>query len=194
MCTGGQLSDLHYLPPLKQGSNGGSVREQLIYLSTPETTPFTVNAYIGTSTAAIPFTISNTNPATHDTGDRDNGITMVRIQDTGVIINSAGLRFEGPGGQKFYVNYRGSSGAQSTSLTSKGRQALGTAFKWGGAPNYGTTNEQGTSLGIMATEATTTVDIFGYDPNCEFREGNDKDGLTANTIQVVLKAGESYVL
>lgn len=189
-----QLSDLHYLPPLKQGSNGGSVREQRIYLSTPETTPFTVNAYIGTSTTAIPFTISNTSPATYDPGDRDNGITMVRNQDTGVIISTAGLRFEAPGGQKFYVNYRGSSNAQSTSLTAKGRQALGTAFKWGGAPNYGTTNEQGTSLGIMASENNTTVDIFGYDPNCEFRLGNDRDGITLNTIQVVLDAGESFVL
>ncbi|MFS4416773.1 DUF11 domain-containing protein [Maribacter sp. 2307ULW6-5] len=119
---------------------------------------------------------------------------MVRNQDTGVIISTAGLRFEAPGGQKFYVNYRGSSNAQSTSLTAKGRQALGTAFKWGGAPNYGTTNEQGTSLGIMASENNTTVDIFGYDPNCEFRLGNDRDGITSNTIQVVLDAGESFVL
>ncbi|MFD0796991.1 discoidin domain-containing protein [Maribacter chungangensis] len=189
-----QLSDLHYLPPLKQGSNGGSVREQRIYLSTPETTPFTVNAYVGTSTTPIPFTISNTSPATYDPGDRNNGITMIGDSDTGVVISTAGLRFEAPGGQRFYANYRGSSGAQSTSLTAKGRQALGTAFKWGGVPNYGTTNEQGTSLGIMASENNTTVDIFGYDPNCEFRLGNDRDGITSNTIQVVLDAGESFVL
>ncbi len=189
-----QLSDLHYLPPLKQASSNGSVREQRIYLSTPETTAFTVNAYIGTSTTPIPFTLSNTSPQTYDPGNGNNGITMVSDQDTGVIIDTGGIRFEAPGGEKFYVNYRGSSNAQSTSLTSKGRQALGTAFKWGGAPNYGTTNEQGTSLGIMATEANTTVNIFGYDPDCEFREGNDRDGLTANTIQVVLDAGESFVL
>lgn len=190
-----QLSDLHYLPPLKQGSNNGSVREQAIYLSTPESTAFAVNAYRGTSTTPIAtFSISNATPARYDLPNGDNAITMVQNNNTGVVISNGGLRFEAPGGQKFYVNYRGSSGAQSTSLTSKGRQALGTSFKWGGAPNYGTTNEQGTSLGIMATEATTTVDIFGYDPNCEFREGNDRDGITSNTIQVVLNAGESFVL
>ncbi len=192
--THAQLSDLHYLPPLKQGSNSGSVQQQRVYLSTPVTTSFLVNAYIGTSTSPIPFMISNTSPATYDPGNGSNGITMVQNNDTGVIVSTAGLRFEAPGGQKFYVNYRGSSNAQSTSLTSKGRQALGTAFKWGGAPNYGTTNEQATSLGIMATEANTTVDIFGYDPNCEFREENDRDGLVDDTIQITLNAGQTFVL
>lgn len=189
-----QLSDLHYLPPLKQGSNSGSVQQQRVYLSTPVTTSFLVNAYIGTSTTPIPFMISNTSPATYNPGNGSNGITMVQNNDTGVIVNTAGLRFEAPSGQKFYVNYRGSSNAQSTSLTSKGRQALGTAFKWGGAPNYGTTNEQATSLGIMATEANTTVDIFGYDPDCEFREENDRDGLLDDTIQIILNAGQTFVL
>ncbi|HAI37071.1 MAG TPA: hypothetical protein DCM40_02495, partial [Maribacter sp.] len=46
-----QLSDLHYLPPLKQGGNNQAVTQQKIYLSTPETTAFTVNIYQGTSTA-----------------------------------------------------------------------------------------------------------------------------------------------
>lgn len=190
-----QLSDLHYLPPLKQGSNNGSVREQAIYLSTPETTAFTVNAFRGTSATPIAtFSVSNASPAVYNLPNGDNGITMVQNNDTGVVITTGGLRFESPGGQRFYVNYRGSSGAQSTSLTSKGRQALGTAFKWGGVPNYGTTNEQATSLGIMATEDNTTVDIFGYDPGCEFRLQNDRDGILDDAIQVVLDAGESFVL
>ncbi len=189
-----QLSDLHYLPPLKQGSNNSSVQQQRIYLSTPETSPFTVNAYVGTSTVAIPFTISNVSPAIYNPGNGDNGITMVPSSETGIVLSTAGLRFEAPGGQKFYVNYRGSSNAQSTSLTAKGRQAMGTRFKWGGVPNYATTNDISTSLGIMATEDNTTVDIFGYDPNCEFRLGNDRDGIIDNTIQIVLNEGESFVL
>ena len=48
LITQAQLSDLHYLPPLKQKANG--IANQLIYLSTPNTTPFTVNVYKGTST------------------------------------------------------------------------------------------------------------------------------------------------
>ncbi|WP_240042679.1 DUF11 domain-containing protein [Maribacter aurantiacus] len=189
------MSDLHYLPPLKQGSNNSSVKEQAIYMSTPESTAFTVNAYRGTSTIPIAsFSISNATPARYDLPNGDNGITMVQNNDTGIVITTGGLRFESTGGQRFYVNYRGSSGAQSTSLTSKGRQAMGTNFKWGGAPNYATTSDISTSLGIMATENNTTVDIFGYNPGCEFRLQNDRDGILDDAIQVVLNAGESFVL
>ncbi len=190
-----QLSDLHYLPPLKQGSNNSSVKEQTIYLSTPETTAFTVNAYIGTSTTpAATFSISNLNPGIYNLVNGDNDVTMVRDINTGIILANSGLRFESPGGQKFYVNYRGSSSAQATSLTSKGRQALGTKFKWGGAPNYATTSDISTSLGIMATEDNTVVDISGYDPNCEFRLQNNRGGITSNTIQITLNKNESFVL
>ncbi len=190
-----QLSDLHYLPPLKQGSNNTSVKDQAIYLSTPETTAFTLNAYIGTSTTvAATFSISNITPATYTLSDGNNDITMVTDSNTGIVLTSSGLRFESPGGEKFYVNYRGTSGSQATSLTSKGRQALGTIFKWGGAPNYATTSDISTSLGIMATEDNTVIDITGYDPDCEFRLGIDRDGITSDNIQVTLNKNESFVL
>ena len=56
-----QLSDLHYLPPLKQGQNNQAIQQQAIHLSTPETTPFTVNVYRGTNPAILTsFTISKT--------------------------------------------------------------------------------------------------------------------------------------
>jgi uncharacterized repeat protein (TIGR01451 family) len=190
-----QLSDLHYLPPLKQGSNNSSVKDQAIYLSTPETTAFTVNAYVGTSTTPIAtFSISNVTPATYTLSDGNNDITMVTDSNTGIILTSSGLRFESPGEEKFYVNYRGTSTAQATSLTSKGRQALGTSFKWGGAPNYATTSEISTSLGIMASEDNTVIDITGYDPDCEFRLGNDRDGITSDNIQITLNKNETFVL
>lgn len=191
----GQLSDLHYLPPLKQGSNNSAVKDQVIYLSTPETIAFTVNAYIGISaTPSATFSISNLSPGVYNLPDGDNDITMVKNDNTGVVISNGGLRFESVGGQKFYVNYRGTSSAQATSLTSKGRQALGTKFKWGGAPNYATTSEITTALGIMATEDNTVVDITGYDPNCEFRLQNNRGGITSNTIQVTLNKNQSFVL
>lgn len=190
-----QLSDLHYLPPLKQGSNNSSVKEQAIYLATPETTPFTVNVYRGTNTTPIAtLSLSNATPVEYTLPNGDNDITMVSNSNTGIVLTNSGLRFESATGEKFYVNYRGSSNAQSTSLTSKGRQALGKLFKWGGVANRANTSDISTSLGIMASEDNTTVDIFGYDPNCEFRLQNDADGLTSNTIQIVLNKGESFVL
>ncbi len=190
-----QLSDLHYLPPLKQGSNNSAIQQQAIYLSTPETTSFTVLAFRGTSgTPIATFSISKTNPATYNLPTGDNDITMVQNNNTGIVLSNSGLRFESNSGQKFYVNYRGVSGAQATSLTSKGRQALGSRFKWGGAPNYATTPDISTSLGIMATEDNTSVTISGYDPNCEFRLQNNVGGITSNTITITLNRNQSYVL
>lgn len=190
-----QLSDLHYLPPLKQGGNNQAVKEQAVYLSTPETTAFTVNAYRGTSATPIAtFSISSTSSAVYNLPNGDNGITMVTNANTGVILTNGGLRFEAPDGNNFYVNYRGISQSQAASLTSKGRMAMGTSFKWGGLPNLGSHSSKTTSLGIMATEDDTTVDIFGYDPNCEFRLGNDRDGITADTYQIILDANETFVM
>lgn len=189
-----QLSDLHYLPPLKQGQNNAGIREQAIYLSTPEPTSFTVNVYRGTNvTPVATFNISNVAPAVWTLGDGDNNITLVNNANTGTVLTNSGLRFESPSGNRFYVNYRGNSSAQAASLTSKGRQAMGTRFKWGGVPNLGAHPSKSNTLGIMATENNTTVTLSGYDPNCEFRVGNNRAGITANTHTVTLDANESFV-
>ncbi|MEL6305313.1 MAG: DUF11 domain-containing protein, partial [Bacteroidota bacterium] len=189
-----QLSDLHYLPPLKQGQNNAGIRDQAIYLSTPEPTTFVVNAYQGTNpTPVATFNISNLAPAEWTLSDGDNNIILVNNANTGIVLNNSGLRFESPSGNRFYVNYRGNSSAQAASLTAKGRQALGTRFKWGGVPNLGAHPSKSNTLGIMATEDNTTVLLYGYDPGCEFRVGNDRAGITANTYTVTLDANESFV-
>ncbi len=192
--TYAQLSDLHYLPPLRQGQKNGAIQQHSVYLSTPETTPFTVNVYRGTSATPITsFTISNASSGLYNLPNGNNNITLVDDSHTGVVLTNSGLRFEAPGGNRFYVNYRGRSGSQAASLTSKGRAAMGTSFKWGGVPNLGTHVSKSNTLGIMATEDNTTIDLFGYDPNCEFRVGSNRAGITANSYQIVLDANESFV-
>ena len=189
-----QLSDLHYLPPLKQGQNNAGIQYQAVHLSTPETTPFQVRVYRGTNPTAIQtFTIDNLNPAVWNLGNGDNNITLVDNNNTGVVLTNSGLRFEAPGGEDFYVNYRGKSPAQAASLTAKGRQALGTNFKWGGVPNLGAQISKSNTLGIMATEDNTTVTLSGYDPGCEFRVGADRAGITANSHTITLNRHESFV-
>ncbi len=182
------------MPPLKQGRNNQAIREQRIHLSTPETTAFNVNIYQGTNPVPIAtYNISNVSPAVHSVGNGDNNITLVTNTNTGIVLTNSGLRFESAGGERFYVNYRGVSASQAASLTTKGRIAMGTSFKWGGIPNLGSHSSKSTSLGIMATENNTTVDIFGYDPNCEFRLGNNAGGITADTYQIILDANETFV-
>ncbi|PWK24731.1 T9SS type B sorting domain-containing protein [Maribacter polysiphoniae] len=192
--TFAQLSDLHYLPPLKQGANNQGIQNQAIYLSTPETTTFTVNVYRGTNTSPVnSFNIDNLNPAVWTLGNGDNNITLVNNSNTGVVLDNSGLRFESPSGKEFYVNYRGKSSSQAASLTAKGRQAMGTKFKWGGVPNLGSHVSKSNTLGIMATEDNTTVTLSGYDSNCEFRVGNDRAGITADSYTITLDANESFV-
>lgn len=189
-----QLSDLHYLPPLKQGANNQGIQNQAIYLSTPETTAFTVNVYRGTNASPInTFNIDNLNPVIWTLGNGDNNITLVDNSNTGVVLDNSGLRFESPSGKEFYVNYRGKSSSQAASLTAKGRQALGTKFKWGGVPNLGSHVSKSNSLGIMATEDNTTVTLSGYDSDCEFRVGSDRAGITADSYTITLDANESFV-
>lgn len=193
-----QLSDLHYLPPLKQGQNNAGIQQQAIHLSTPETGLFTVNVYRGTSAAIWnSYTINNTTPAIIDAGEGltngDNNITLVSNANTGVVLTNSGLRFESPSGSEFYVNYRGQSSAQAASLTSKGREAIGTNFRWGGVPNLGAHSSKSNTLGIMATQNNTTVTLSGYNPNCTFRLGNNADGITANNYTITLDAYESFV-
>ncbi len=190
-----QLSDIHYLPPLKQVSNNVAIKEQAFYLSTPEITPFNVLVYTGTN--PVPVTVigvSNATPQLYDIPDGDNDISLVTDANTGIVLSNSGLRFESVGGQEFYVNYRGRSDSQAASLTSKGRKALGTIFKWGGIPNRANNENLTTALGIMATEDNTTIDIYGYDPGSEFRLQGDPDGLTDDTMQITLSAGQTFVL
>ncbi|WP_083467641.1 DUF11 domain-containing protein, partial [Croceitalea dokdonensis] len=190
-----QLSDVHYLPPLKQGGNTQAIRQQAFYLSTPETTAFNVNVFQGTGASPVAtLSISNTSPGKYDVPDGDNNISLVDNNNTGIVLSASGLRFVAPGGQKFYVNYRGRSGSQATSLTSKGIAAAGTSFKWGGIPNRANTSSVTSTLGIMATEDNTVINIFGYDPDCEFRLQGNRGGITADNIQITLNAGQTYVL
>lgn len=189
-----QLSDLHYLPPMKQGRNNQAIREQALYLSTPETTAFSVEIYRGTSaTPLTTITLSNAAPVEYTLGNGDNGITLVSNNDTGVILTNSGLRLVAPGGERFYVNYRGRSSSQAASLTSKGRQAMGTEFRWGGRPNWTSHNTASNTLGIMATADNTTFTLSGYNPACEFRLQGNAGGLTADSYTFTLDANETFV-
>tara|TARA_R110002033_G_scaffold159516_1_gene195806 strand:+ start:926 stop:1675 length:750 start_codon:yes stop_codon:yes gene_type:complete len=195
-----QLDSEHFLPPLKQAVNNQAIQEQEIYLSTPVTTAFSVDVFRGTNPIKIGTItgLANGTPKLFTTfiplPNGDNNITLVTDANTGVVLSNSGLRFVSPGGQKFYINYRGRSSAQAGSLTAKGRKALGLDFRWGGIPNRASNVNLTTSLGIMATENGTAVNIFGYNPSCQFRIGNNAGGNTANSFTINLNAGQTYVI
>ena len=204
-----QLSSRHYLPPLKQTSN--VVQGQAIYLSTPETTAFDVNIYLGTNTTAVAtLSVSNSSPGIYtpplgsggSTVGGDNNTTLITGANAGIVLSSAGFRFESPSGKRFYVNWRSAHGGQASSLVSAGIAGLGTDFRWGGIPQIITSGESGyqganSVIGIMATEDNTTVTISGYNPTCTFTKNSNISGvnsITDDIINITLNAGQSYVL
>ncbi len=193
-----QLSDLHYLPPLKMSQDSNIFTSQAIYISTPETTAFDVEIYQGTGTTPIAtVNVSNASPAIYNISGDVNNITMVSEENTGIILTTSGLRFQSINGESFYVAFRGNSTSQGESLTSKGRTALGTHFKWGSIPTVDTSSRNSNhnaTMGIMASEDNTTITISDYDPDCTFRLGTDIDGITDDSITITLNANESYVL
>ncbi len=203
-----QLDNVHYLPPMKQAMANGStsptpqISVHEVYLSTPSTTPITVNVYKGTNFTTPFATVSGLTNATPQKlssfvslGTDSNDITLVTEANTGVVYTDAGLYFEATNAaDEYFVNYRVNSNSQADILTCLGEAALGTDFRWGGTPAFRVQNYNSVSLGIYATEDNTEITISGYDTGCEFRLGTDIDGLTDDTITRILNKGETFVL
>jgi uncharacterized repeat protein (TIGR01451 family) len=203
-----QLSSRHYLPPLKRANNWQSISGQTIFLSTPETSAFDVNIYQGTSTTpTATLSISNTSPGIYTpplgTGGNastgDNNTSIITGANAGIVLSSAGFRFEAPSGKKFYLNWRAANTAQASSLVSAGEAGLGTDFRWGGTrfPYYPTYASINSVIGIMATEDNTQVSISGFNPACTFTKNSIVSGVGSITDDVVtftLNAGQSFVL
>jgi len=194
-----KISSTHYLPPLKTAV-GANMLGQRIYLSTPETIPFDVNVYQGTSTTPIStISISNSQPGMFvpPGGGGINNSSIVSQANAGIVLSVAGFRFDAPSGKGFYVNWRAAEGNQGSSLVSLGKAALGTNFKWGGVPQVSTTGANSV-IGIMATEDNTVVKISGYNPGCTFSKtiGGifNTSGITDDSLTINLNAGQTYTL
>lgn len=202
-----QLSSKHYLPPLRQRTI--LVDGQTIFLSTPETTPFDVKVYQGTSTTpTATISISNSVPGTYtpplgtagQTEGGNNNTSLVTAANAGIVLTTAGFRFEAPSGKKFYVNWRAASLNQASSLVSTGEAGLGTDFRWLGVPfetPFAYFSLVNSVIGMMATENNTHISIYGYDPTCTFTKNGNTEGVNSiedNIINITLNAGETFVL
>ncbi len=194
-----QISSTHYLPPLKQAPVAG-MQGQVIYLSTPETVAFDVNVYQGTNPTPITtISISNSTPGVYipPGGVGANNSTMITPDNAGIVVSTAGLRFDAPSGKEFYMNWRAAEMNQGSSFVSLGKSALGTNFKWGGIPQVGY-NRANSVIGIMATEDNTVVKIKGYDPGCTFSKyingALNTSGITDDSLTITLNAFQTYTL
>jgi gliding motility-associated-like protein len=186
-----QLDSIHWLPPLTATNIGQAINVQSIYISTPETDPFTIEIRKGNDDLIFSALVSNDLPIRFDLPEGFNDVILPH-ENVGVVNTDKGYVITGP--KQFYANYRGRNSSQAGSLTCKGRAAEGKKFFWMGMPNYGSYGNLNAVAGIMATEDGTTVMVSGYDPDCVFRSGLDPDSLSSDTIHISLDRGESFVL
>jgi len=130
-----QLDVVHWVPPLHSRDNG-QINDHYLYLSTPETSPVTVNLYDGSGATFgdSPYTISNGSPAAIEIG---NGQTsgsklMVSQSELNETLTNRGIKVEASA--PIFCNARYRSSWQAEALTSKGAQAQGQTFRLGGMP------------------------------------------------------------
>jgi len=177
-----QLDTDHWFAPMsaKAGTTG---LQGYLYLSTNETTPFSVQIY-NNNTLFTTVQVSKGNPA------QVNIPNYFLITDNpGDLFtpNAMGMYIKGP--KKFFANYRFSLQNHAEIITSKGLAGLGTTFYAGMAPITGIAYYVNSTIGITATEDNTSVVISGYNPNVVF-----SDGSSSPTKTVTLNKGQSYIV
>ncbi len=180
----GQLDTEHWFAPMYDGqSNGGSY--QYLYLSTNDTTPFTVYIY-SNNTLIGQSIISKGNPQyvyiprQYLIVDFENDwLEVLKVTNKGLNVK---------GDRRFFANLRFGMVNHAEILTSKGAIGLGKEFYTVMAPNAFSGSMVGASVSFIATEDGTTVTISDLKKDVYFSELG-----TPTSISVTLNKGQSYI-
>jgi gliding motility-associated-like protein len=177
-----QLDTDHWFAPMASKAGTGNL-QGFLYLSTNETTPFSVQIYNSNSLFTT-VQVSKGNPAQVSIPNNflitDNPSDLFSPNSMGVYLK---------GSKKFFANYRFSLTSHAEIITSKGLAGLGTTFYVGMAPITGTALYVNSTIGVTATEDNTSVVVSGYNPNVVF-----SDGTSSPTKTFTLNKGESYIM
>lgn len=189
LCSFGQFSKTHYIPPISSSSNQ-IPQSQYLYISCPSITPinFRILPLGGT---AINGTVSRDNPYVLDIG---NGVSQILVDASlaNQILNNRGYVIEAD--DLVYASVRVAASFHAGSIVSKGLAALGTQFRIGGflnldAPSY--SDNHYTFASILATENNTVVSFSDLKPGISL-VNNAGAGSTPSSI--TLNSGQSFVI
>lgn len=179
---------MHFIPPMFTNQSAGV---SYLYLSTPETTPFSVELSYLTGGLITTLTVSNGNPAVMQISNSlEPAIVITDDDESGIPLNNKGFKLRAD--KKFYANYRvrTTDGNQAGSLTAKGRVALGKKFRIGHFPTAVSSYSKCNFFGLSALSNNTTIVISGITSGTELANGVIVNG----NITVTLNAGQSYVV
>ena len=179
-----QLDSEHWFAPMSASSLQGNTPPQcFLYLSTNETTPFSVQ-------------VSNNNAVFSTVQVSKGNPVQLAIPSSYMIAStlsslftpiSMGLHVKGP--KKFFANFRFSVPQQAEIITSKGMAGVGKVFFIGTAPTTSPKDYVNSTVGVTATENNTQVTVSGYNPSIVFA-----DGSVMATRTFTLNKGQSYIL
>mgnify|MGYP001411706395 CR=1 FL=1 len=190
-----QLSKIHYVPPIVQGSD--PISDQEMYISTPSVgeIPVYIKPIGQPRSSWIIENVSNDKPFKYRISDTTNSQLIVNNSSIGLNpINNRGYIVESPNGV-IYVNVRFNSGStyQQGGFVSKGEAALGSTFRTAVMPNGNASQGFGTGfqnfISILATK-DTRIKIENI-PNG--LSSIDNTGITF-PFEIDLKENESFVI
>ena len=198
----GQLSKIHYVPPIAASQGALPNQGQYIYISTPSIGEIDVLITpIGSPSQVV--TVSNSNPYVFEiedlfsTGRSQVSLVGNNTNETARVRNDKGFIVES-GETEIYVALRVKNPVHAGALVSKGNSALGTEFKAGGFTNYNSDNTMSTFISVMASEDGTQLTINNIDENVDIVDvdevalGSTNNKL--NDIVVNLDRGETYTI
>ncbi|WP_175608779.1 gliding motility-associated C-terminal domain-containing protein [Chryseobacterium gambrini] len=172
----------HWFAPMSASSLQGTP-ECYLYLSTNETTPFSVQIY-NNNTVFSTVQVSKNNPVQVTV---PNNYMIASTPSNLFTQRSMGLQVKGS--KKFFANFRFAVPNQAEIITSKGLAGIGKNFFVGVAPNTTAKPYVNSTIGFIATEDNTTVTLSGYNPNVIF-----SDGTSSPTRTFTINKGKSYII
>ena len=199
-CSRGQLSTIHYIPPITSSDDNRNEypNEQSIFISTPSTANinFTIQPVGEPTSNYITGTLNKTNPVEYAiSGGRDSRF-HVRKGSISTVLNNMGFIIQTSEPSYVSVRIRSADGAQAGALVSKGSVGLGKVFRAGMFTN-GTINSLSTMMNfisIMATKDNTNVTFSDIQAGVNLYNFSQRP-LTANySTTIKLDRGETYVL
>ena len=196
----GQLDYEHHVPPVYPSTHGWLYpNDQVVYISTPTTTPVNYSIQDGAGNVLKNGVVSNATPISYAMAGLNTDF-LVNDADLNKVLTDRGIHVIAD--EKVYCNVRANAGGgarpNATSMTAKGRAALGKSFRIGHFPSPQNFNDGQNSLatksstvGIYATKDNTQISIDLTSRQPVLRGAGAPS--TANVINITLNKGETYV-
>ncbi len=203
-CAWGQLSTIHYIPPITdRGGTGEVPMEQYLFISTASTSAINYTLTpIGNPGSIRVGTLNNENPVIYNIGTGRGTQFATANSNSNKILRDKGYIIETSEPTYVSVRIRGAtSRAQAGALVSKGEAGLGKSFRAGMFVNTSAEANSLNFISIMATLDNTTITFSNMESGIRFNnmksdgsEGSPGPIPNGFSKSINLNRGETYII